>query len=79
MYDTLYTVILGNPYKHSFCCLVIRECAVFAIRNLCEGNVENQALISQLEHQGMADSPVWRRIGFRVHTGPDGRQVLQKL
>jgi ataxin-10 len=33
----------------------IRECAVFAIRNLCEGNIENQALISQLERHDMTD------------------------
>ncbi|XP_062502373.1 ataxin-10-like [Corticium candelabrum] len=50
----------------------IREWAVFAIRNLCDGNVENQALISQLEQQGMVDSPLWNQLGLEVSIGPDG-------
>lgn len=45
---------------------------MFAIRNLCDGNVENQALISQLEQQGMVDSPLWNQLGLEVSIGPDG-------
>lgn len=64
---------------HSFHCLVIREWAVFAIRNLCDGNVENQASISQLEQRGMADSPVCRQLGVEVCIGPGGKPVIRKL
>jgi len=37
-----------NPY--------IMQWAIFAIRNLCEGNQENQQLIKDLKQQGLADN-----------------------
>ena len=37
---------------------MLREWGIFAVRNLCGGNLENQAAIEDLELQGVAPSPM---------------------
>ncbi|XP_065059193.1 ataxin-10-like isoform X2 [Rhopilema esculentum] len=47
-----------NPY--------IAQWAVFAIRNLCENNPENQNVILQLERQGLANTEDIEKLGINV-------------
>ena len=47
-------------------CLDISQWAVFAIRNLCEGNFENQRIISQFEKQGIVEDTTLLHDGINV-------------
>ncbi len=51
----------------------IAQWAVFAIRNLCEGNQANQELIAGLEKTGMADTQALLEFGCEVEVGEDGK------
>ena len=47
--------------------------AVFAVRNLCEDNPANQAFITSLEQQGLADAAKLLEFGCEVVVGSDGK------
>ncbi|KAJ3201630.1 hypothetical protein HDU67_001174, partial [Dinochytrium kinnereticum] len=52
----------------------IREWSIFAIRNLCENNPKNQALIASLEARGMApDDGMLAAAGLKARITPDGK------
>ena len=42
----------------------IRQWAIFTIRNLCDNNLDNQRLISQLDHKGLANDAVKEQLGI---------------
>lgn len=56
-----------NPY--------ICQWAVFAVRNLCKNNTENQLLISGFERQGVVNDDALRREGFNVRIENDRIRV----
>ncbi|XP_010419559.1 PREDICTED: ataxin-10-like [Camelina sativa] len=48
----------------------LREWGLWCVRNLLEGNPENQQVVAELEIQGSADVPQLREIGLRVEIDP---------
>ena len=54
----------------------MREWGLWAIRNLCEDNVENQKHIEALQVQGAVPHPKLDSLGFHVHM--DGKQPVLK-
>ncbi|KAI9190840.1 spinocerebellar ataxia type 10 protein domain-containing protein [Polychytrium aggregatum] len=56
----------------------IREYALFAIRNLCYNNLENQALIDSLEARGVAQSQDLNEMGVEAVIDEDGKLRLQR-
>ncbi|KAK9863664.1 hypothetical protein WJX84_002928, partial [Apatococcus fuscideae] len=55
---------------------LVREWGLWAIRNMCEGNVDVQQHIEALQLQGAAPHPDLDRLGFRVEM--DGKQPAMK-
>ncbi|KAJ1165654.1 hypothetical protein NDU88_006071 [Pleurodeles waltl] len=56
----------------------VNQWAVYAIRNLTEQNEENQALIAQMERQGLADGSLLRSMGMEVQE-QDGKLMLKSV
>jgi hypothetical protein len=54
---------------------VIKEWSIFAIRNLCENNLENQSLIASLEPQSIApdESGILASAGVQATLNPNGK------
>lgn len=48
----------------------LREWGLWCVRNLLEGNPENQGVVAELEIQGSVDVPQLREIGLRVEIDP---------
>ncbi|ESQ55377.1 hypothetical protein EUTSA_v10025092mg [Eutrema salsugineum] len=48
----------------------LREWGLWCVRNLLEGNQENQKVVAELEMQGSVDVPQLREIGLRVEIDP---------
>lgn len=44
---------------------LIREWSILAIRNLCEGNVENQEIVRGLTKMGEAENPMLKEFGLQ--------------
>ncbi|XP_041478742.1 ataxin-10-like [Lytechinus variegatus] len=57
----------------------INQWAILAIRNLCENNLENQAVLLSLENQGVADNEALARLGYEAAMGEDGHIYLKNL
>ncbi|KAN0027575.1 hypothetical protein ACTFIU_010543 [Dictyostelium citrinum] len=55
---------INNPY--------IKEWSVFAIRNLCEDNIENQNLIESLKIKGVASNDELKDLGIEVGVTENG-------
>lgn len=53
----------------------LREWGIWAVRNLLEGNLENQRLVSELEVQGSVDVPEIAEVGLRVEVDPKTRRA----
>ncbi|KAL0552969.1 hypothetical protein IC582_006847 [Cucumis melo] len=53
----------------------LREWGIWAVRNLLEGNLENQRLVSELEVQGSAHVPEIAELGLRVEVDPKTRRA----
>ncbi|KAI3936839.1 hypothetical protein MKW92_007930 [Papaver armeniacum] len=53
----------------------LREYGIWAVRNLLEGNEENQKVVAELEIQGSADVPALAELGFRMELDPDTRRA----
>lgn len=61
-----------NPY--------LREWGIWCVRNLLEGNQENQQAVAELELQGSVDVPDLARLGLRVEMNPEtGRPKLVNI
>ncbi|GFG30051.1 hypothetical protein Cfor_01972, partial [Coptotermes formosanus] len=58
---------------------VIIQWVVLAIRNLCENNLENQALIASMTRKGVVDSSVLLEMGLTLHAGDDSKIVVMPL
>ncbi|KAJ3030106.1 Ataxin-10, partial [Rhizophlyctis rosea] len=55
----------------------LKEHAIFAIRNLCDGNPENQKIIEGLEARGVADNPVLEEAGVEAVIDETGKLRLK--
>ncbi|KAI3985524.1 hypothetical protein MKX01_033838 [Papaver californicum] len=49
---------------------LLRECGIWALRNLLVGNEENQKIVAKLVIQGSADVPELDELGFRLVLDP---------
>ena len=54
-------------------CFTLREWAIVALRNVLEGNLENQALVEKLEAQQPLQSPELEKMGFQVDLDRQGK------
>jgi ataxin-10 len=55
---------------------VIMQWVVLAIRNLCENNLENQAVIASMTRKGTVDSSVLLEIGLTLHTSDENKIIV---
>ncbi|XP_061368708.1 uncharacterized protein LOC133311648 [Gastrolobium bilobum] len=53
----------------------LREWGIWSVRNLLEGNVENQRVVAELELQGSADVPEIAALGLRVEVDQRNRRA----
>uniref|UniRef100_A0A1B6LKL2 Ataxin-10 n=1 Tax=Graphocephala atropunctata TaxID=36148 RepID=A0A1B6LKL2_9HEMI len=53
----------------------IIQWVVLAVRNLCEGNRDNQAVIAGMSRQGLVQSAVLTELGMALHTDEDNNTV----
>ena len=58
----------NNPYA--------REWGIFAIRNLCEGNQQNQEVIKNLRVQEAMNSNLLKKSGLKIEISSDGKPVV---
>lgn len=58
---------------------VIREWSLFACRNICEQNEENQLLIANLKASGIMPSVELEQMGFRAVLEETGKVRLEKV
>ncbi|KAL6012308.1 hypothetical protein ACLOJK_002788 [Asimina triloba] len=56
-----------NPY--------LREWGIWAVRNLLEGNMENQREVSEMELRGPANTPEITGLGLRVEVDPKSQRA----
>jgi ataxin-10 len=55
---------------------VIVQWVVLAIRNLCENNLENQAVIASMTRKGTVDSSVLREMGLTLHANDESKIII---
>ncbi|KAM1230489.1 hypothetical protein FF1_040620 [Malus domestica] len=55
-----------NPY--------LREWGIWCVRNLFEGNEENERVVAEFELQGAVDTPEIAQLGLRVEVNPNTRR-----
>ncbi|KAJ3300136.1 hypothetical protein HK104_004056 [Borealophlyctis nickersoniae] len=55
----------------------IKENAIFALRNLCDGNFENQSIIAAMEARGVAENPVLDEAGVEAVIDETGKLRLK--
>ncbi|PON41222.1 Coatomer beta subunit [Parasponia andersonii] len=53
----------------------LREWGIWSVRNLLEGNAENQRVVAELELQGSVDTPEISGLGLRVEVDPSSRRA----
>ncbi|KAA8515980.1 hypothetical protein F0562_019159 [Nyssa sinensis] len=53
----------------------LREWGIWSVRNLLEGNAENQRVVAELELQGSVDVPEIARLGLRVEFDEKSRRA----
>ncbi|XP_022134090.1 ataxin-10 isoform X2 [Momordica charantia] len=53
----------------------LREWGIWAMRNLLEGNLENQKLVAELEVQGSVDVPEIAELGLQIEVDPKTRRA----
>ncbi len=58
--------------------LDIKEWAIVTLRNLCENNVENQAVIASLKTQGILASDELERLGLQAKLEDSGKVTISK-
>ena len=67
----LHVVLSCTSYAHA--CFTLREWAVVAIRNVLDGNLENQAVVEELEAQQPVQSTALGDLGIQVKMDPQGK------
>ncbi|PNF25240.1 hypothetical protein B7P43_G13869 [Cryptotermes secundus] len=55
---------------------LIMQWVVLAIRNLCENNFENQAVIASMTRKGTVDSSVLREMGLALHASDESKIII---
>jgi ataxin-10 len=55
---------------------VIMQWVILAIRNLCENNLENQAVIASMARKGTVDSSVLLEMGLTLHASDESKIIL---
>lgn len=65
----MFVCITDNFYA------VILQWTIFALRNLCEGNPENQDIIRNCKKEGVADNLVLQTMGLTLHEDADGNSI----
>ena len=53
----------------------LREWGIWSVRNMLEGNNENQKVVAELEIQGSADVPEITSLGLRVEVDQRTRRA----
>lgn len=53
----------------------LREWGIWSVRNLLEGNEENQRVVAELELQGSVDTPEISGLGLKVEVDPNTRRA----
>lgn len=54
---------------------VILQWTILALRNLCEGNPENQEIIGNCEKTGVPNNPALQEMGLTLHEDADGQSI----
>jgi len=54
---------------------VILQWTILALRNVCEGNFENQEIIRNCRKEGVSDNTVLQEMGLTLHEDEDGKSV----
>ncbi|XP_012530887.1 ataxin-10 [Monomorium pharaonis] len=54
---------------------LILQWTILALRNLCEGNPENQEIIRNCEKTGVPDNPALQEMGLTLHEDADGKSI----
>ncbi|XP_071564083.1 uncharacterized protein [Temnothorax nylanderi] len=54
---------------------LISQWTTLAIRNLCEGNPENQEIIKKCKKTGVSDNPELKEMGLTLHEDADGKSI----
>lgn len=57
----------------------INQWAILAIRNLCEDNPENQAIILSMKSHGVADNEALAKLGYEAMLRNDGQVYLKNI
>lgn len=52
---------------------------ILAVRNLCEGNLENQNVIASLTQQGVVDSGLLKEMGLTLHQDENSGVMVMPL
>lgn len=52
---------------------------ILAVRNLCEGNMENQKVIASLTQQGVVDSGVLKEMGLTLQQDQNNQFTIIPL
>ncbi|KAL6444462.1 hypothetical protein ACFW04_001948 [Cataglyphis niger] len=80
MCQDLFREIDGIPLLLDCCNIdarnpLILQWTIFALRNLCEGNPENQDIIRNCKKEGVADNLVLQTMGLTLHEDADGNSI----
>ncbi|KYN04673.1 PREDICTED: ataxin-10 [Cyphomyrmex costatus] len=80
MCQDLFREIDGIPLLLDCCNIdarnpLILQWAILALRNLCEGNPENQEIIRNCEKTGVPDNPALQEMGLTLHEDADGKSI----
>lgn len=73
----LHVLLSCTSYAHA--CFTLREWAVVAIRNVLDGNLENQALVEELEAQQPVQSQALGDMGIKVNLDAGGKVSVEPL
>ncbi|XP_045620243.1 ataxin-10 [Procambarus clarkii] len=57
---------------------LIKEISIFAVRNLLEGNLENQQLVKELKLEGVAENPGLQELGLEAVCEGDQIRLVQR-
>ena len=65
--------VLLSCTSFAYGCFTLREWSIVAIRNVLEGNEENQKVVEELEAQQALDTPELRKLGVKVNLDKRGQ------
>ncbi|XP_029177190.1 ataxin-10 [Nylanderia fulva] len=80
MCQDLFREIDGIPLLLDCCNIdarnpLILQWVIFAVRNLCEGNPENQNVIRNCKMEGVPNNSLLETMGLTLHEDPDGNSI----